>query len=125
MIKNFFVDENNRFVFNTKYSESDKKLEVIDGRTIEEVELSVLKNDLLNVVRLLCSNKKSILNVNVVSNGFIRTSNDIVYSMTGFIHVIENEAFELYGFVADLNAWIPMREYMPYDLIDFLSEFKE
>lgn len=125
MIKQFFIDDHNRFVFNTKFKEADKEQLVTDFGNISELELAVLKNNLLDIVEMLCSHKKSIVNITVQSEGFIKTEDGVHHPMVAVFYVEEGEAFELYGYVADFNIWLPMREYMPYDLIDFLTEFKK
>lgn len=127
MIKKFFIDDQNNFVFQSIVGD-DEHYPLNEELSLKEITLSVNKRCLLDTIKMLCKNRKYYKNITLNSVGVvnINTLGQTEFTTEGLaeISIIEGETFELFFFAPSFNLWIPMREFMPYDLIDFIDEHK-
>lgn len=129
MLKKFFIDDQNNFVFNTIFTESDN-FRFNDEFIMKEVTLSINKRNLIDTIKHLCSNRDIYRHIVLNGDGFVTLSIqgnfDVEYVTDGLpaISIVPGETFSLNFFCPELDVEIPMREFMPYDLIDFIDEHK-
>lgn len=129
MIKRIHIDEMNRVEFHTEFSEKDKSVLnlKVAGSEIElpvkNIRLSILKSVLIGGIKIFNDNKEKIEQLVLKSEGTIEIDGNL-YNLFAVIEQDEDSAIILKAYIPEINEYIEMRPYMPYDLIDFLTEIK-
>lgn len=123
------IDEMNRVEFHTEFSEKDKavlNLKVAGSEIelpVKNIRLSILKSVLIGGIKIFNDNKEKIEQLVLKSEGTIEIDGNL-YNIFAVIEQDEDSVIILKGYIPEVNEYIEMRPYMPYDLIDFLTEMK-
>lgn len=136
MKKHFCLDSLNNFLFKTEFKDgenpfSDSNICVPEGFYISEIKLSIRKSTFLNCIRIALSNKKDITLLKIAGGGYIKVSksdDSDTFTRINIVPVIltrEDDNLVLVVEVNDPNQKIGIvfSEFLPYPLVDFLTEF--
>ena len=130
MIKQFFIDENNNFTIKVDIpvsNQEENQEAIISRENIKTIFVSFSKTDIFNILPFLCRNKKTIDYIVLQGNSYIEwvdVDGNIFKTTTETgIKCVEDEPFDLF-IRAHGKFSMSLREHMPYDLIDLLSEFR-